>query len=231
VFLIWKDITIVGISSDFHSSDLPSTTHTADWSNETLDTDKVLHAFFSACHTAGPLLCAFHAPTPHAISRNLDALYAQVLSQPVVAYSPALPTYGVVDPPTLRNAVFSALLTPYSSFRVLARGLSELQRGNGSVVLQLAQPLADEVNAAVSCGNGRAVEGDAGALRAYVESVSGVSSFAGVVAGIRTVCSYVAWHFLGGVWFLCCMFLSIGDGGSIQIISKVVVNLFRYCAR
>ncbi|KAF8160403.1 Alpha/Beta hydrolase protein [Pholiota molesta] len=115
--------------------------YNTDWSNETLDTDKVLHAFFSACHAAGP---------SHATS-----------TRPAQPPSPAtsMLSYGIVDAPTLKNAIFSALFTPYQSFSVLARGLSELARGNGSVVLQLAQPLADEVNAAVSCGNGRAVAG------------------------------------------------------------------------
>ncbi|KAF8166398.1 Alpha/Beta hydrolase protein [Pholiota molesta] len=164
--------------------------YNTDASTQALDTDKVLQRFFTECHKVGPDACAFYATSPEAISANLDKLYAQVLAQPVVAYSPD-PTlaYGVVDPPTLKNAIYGALSAPYDLFSTLAQGLADLQRGNGSVLLQLSIPQANEAFTAISCGDGKAVTDDARALEEYTQRISNISSFASIDAGVRTLCS------------------------------------------
>ncbi|KAF8896781.1 hypothetical protein CPB84DRAFT_1848139 [Gymnopilus junonius] len=110
-----------------------------DWSTQLLDTDKLLQEFINA------------------ISKNIDALYQQVLAQPAVAYSPSEPQYGTVDHTTLKNAIFSSFYTPFSSFAPLAQGLADLKSGNGSVLFQLSFPHVSEVVAAVACGDGQAV--------------------------------------------------------------------------
>ncbi|KAF9472296.1 alpha/beta-hydrolase [Pholiota conissans] len=160
-----------------------------DWANEVLDTDKELGLFFSECHKAGPDACAFYDTSPEAISINLDKIYAQLRVQPAVAYSPSLPAYGVVDAATLKNAIFSSFYFAYDLFGTLAQGLSDLQHGNGSVILQLSSPHADPVFTAIVCGDGEEVTDDASALMEYRQRISNVSSFSDVVVGIRTLCS------------------------------------------
>jgi hypothetical protein len=173
--------------------------------------DKVLQRFFTECHKVGPDACAFYASSPEAISANLDKLYAQVLAQPVVAYSPD-PTlsYGVVDPPTLKNAIYGALSAPYDLFSTLAQGLADLQRGNGSVLLQLSIPQANEAFTAISCGDGKAVTDDARALEEYTQRISNISSFESIDAGVRTLCSYVPSELRGKKFCSCsfCTFVS-----------------------
>ncbi|KAF8956647.1 alpha/beta-hydrolase [Flammula alnicola] len=163
--------------------------YNTDWANEVLDTDKVLQGFFDGCFQAGPSACAFYANSSAAISRNLDALYNQVLAQPVPAYASSLPEYGVVDHATLKNAISSSFYTPYNSFATLAQGLADLQNGNGSVLFQLSSPYVSEDVAAIACGDGKQVTDDADALKAYAQSISNISSFSSIVAGIRTLCS------------------------------------------
>ncbi|KAF8166395.1 hypothetical protein BJ912DRAFT_1092552, partial [Pholiota molesta] len=104
-------------------------------SNKTLDTDKVLQAFFSECNKAGPEACKFCATSQEAISSNLYKL----LSQPPAAYSPTVPTY-VVDHTTLKNA-HPDLQRLAHAVRAVQRppaGPADLERGDGSVLLPLA---------------------------------------------------------------------------------------------
>ncbi|KDR73268.1 hypothetical protein GALMADRAFT_727774 [Galerina marginata CBS 339.88] len=163
--------------------------YSVNWANQLLDTDKVLQAFFDGCFKAGPKACAFYASSPSTISRNLDALYASVLAQPIMAYSPALPTYGIVDHVTLKNAVFTSLYTPYSSFSMLAQGLADLKKGNGSTIFQLSFPQLSEAAAAILCGDGRTVTDDAAALKAFTQGISNISTFSSALVGTRTMCS------------------------------------------
>ncbi|KIM37584.1 hypothetical protein M413DRAFT_448385 [Hebeloma cylindrosporum] len=163
--------------------------YAADWSNEVIDTDKVLKAFFVECHKAGPTACAFYASSPTAIARNLDALYQKVLTQPVPAYSPDLPKYGFVDHPTLKNAVMAAFYQPYSTFSTLAQGLAALRDGDGSIIYQLSFPQGSEAVLAIACGYAAKVTDDAAKLQKYTKSIEKVSSFSSIVAGIRVLCS------------------------------------------
>ncbi|KDR86162.1 hypothetical protein GALMADRAFT_132746 [Galerina marginata CBS 339.88] len=163
--------------------------YSSNWANEVLDTDKVLQAFFDGCFKAGPKACAFYDKSPAAISHNLDALYKKVIAQPIVAYSPSLPTYGIIDYATLKNAVFSSFYSPYNTFAPLAQGLSDLRNGNGSLLLQLSLPHANEVITAIACGDAIKITDDAAGLQKYTESISNISSFSSLIVATRILCS------------------------------------------
>ncbi|CAA7269870.1 unnamed protein product [Cyclocybe aegerita] len=160
-----------------------------DFSNSVLDADKALQTFFDGCAAAGPDLCAFHSPTSSAIKNRLSALSTSLLEQSVPAYSPSLPAYGVLNYVTLQRALFSALYAPYELFSLLAQGLKALEEGDGSLVYQLAQPLATEETVAIGCTDADLVEDGPEEMKAYAERTSGISSFSNLMASYRLVCT------------------------------------------
>lgn len=96
-----------------------------------MDAGKVLQGFFDACFEAGPDNCAFYAPSPEAISDNLDALYAKIREEPVPVVTED--GYAVIDYPTLRGVLFVALYNPYTTFSIMAQALAELASGSGEI--------------------------------------------------------------------------------------------------
>ncbi|CAA7269868.1 unnamed protein product [Cyclocybe aegerita] len=159
-----------------------------DYANGVLDADKVLQTFFDGCAAAGPDRCAFHSPTPSGIKDRLASLSASLLLQPMPAYSPSLPAYGVLNHVTLLRAVYNALSTPYSTFSVLAQGLKALEEGDAGLVFQLAQPVVNEAFAVIACADAAAVEDGPEQIKAYAERISGLSSFASFPASYRLAC-------------------------------------------
>ncbi|KAF8956424.1 Alpha/Beta hydrolase protein [Flammula alnicola] len=145
--------------------------YSADWSAQLLDADKVQQAFFNECFKAGPTACAFYASSSAKIAANLNALYDKVLAQPIPAYSPSLPEYGVVDHATLKNAVFTAA----------ERGRKRL--------FQLSVPNFREAVAAIACADGTKVTDTPATLSKYLQSISSGSSFSSIVGGFRVLCS------------------------------------------
>ncbi|KAJ3484269.1 hypothetical protein NLJ89_g11994 [Agrocybe chaxingu] len=162
--------------------------YTMDYANGVLDADKALQTFFDGCAAAGPDRCAFYSPSPSEIKDRLSSLSAS-LQQPVPAYSPSLPAYGVLNHVTLQRAVYNSLSAPYSTFSVLAQGLKALEAGDASLVFQLAQPVANEAFAAIGCADATPVEDGPEELKAYEERISGLSSFASFPASYRLACS------------------------------------------
>lgn len=106
------------------------------------DTDKVMEAFYTFCHSAGPDRCAFHASSPLAIKSRLDALLTKLRTQPILipqdkqfpSSDPTEPQpFGVPQLVTyshIRRMLSTALYQPILRFPQIARVLSSLEAGD-----------------------------------------------------------------------------------------------------
>ncbi|KAK8129356.1 hypothetical protein PG999_001736 [Apiospora kogelbergensis] len=104
------------------------------------DADKIMEAFFPACHQAGPRRCAFHDATPARIEARYWALLATLRQRPVLlpahanaTDSPAVPQ--LVTYSALQRLVRTVLYKPLYEFPTLARALAALERGGRPAVL------------------------------------------------------------------------------------------------
>ncbi|KAK3329946.1 TAP-like protein-domain-containing protein [Apodospora peruviana] len=102
------------------------------------DTDKVMDAFYTFCHQAGPLRCAFYASAPDAIRDRLDALLSQVRITPVLVAPSPLSGGGGPEIPELvtyskvKRMLSTALYQPIYRFRRVASVLASLESGDGT---------------------------------------------------------------------------------------------------
>ncbi|KAK0504497.1 TAP-like protein-domain-containing protein [Armillaria luteobubalina] len=158
--------------------------YSGDWSNTTVDADKVMQSFFEGCVAAGADACAFYASTAEEISNNLDFLYESLLIQPVPVVSP--PFYGVVDYTALRTAVWNAVCAPYQLFSLLAEGLASLADGNGTIIFEIQASVYDpssgydntwDAGIAVACGDAANYTDSVADLFAYAHDVEALSTF------------------------------------------------------
>ena len=164
----------------------------ADWSKHSTDSEKSLQYFFDQCHAAGAFRCPFYADSPAQISQRFDAILDKVKAQPVPVYNPGSPVSGVLNYFMLKNAVFQSLYAPLESYYIMAEGLAELERGNGTIMFQLSSgsPHA-EVVGAITCTDGKKVTDNATALEGYYNSFKDSSIFASVPGQFRILCSLV----------------------------------------
>lgn len=171
------------------------------WSKNLLDTDKAMDSFFTGCAEAGPHGCPFWAPTPDDIYRNLTKLYDNLRSHPRAIKTET--KYGIIDYSLLRAVVFSALYSPYASFKFLADGLADLAAGKGAVIFDKVSPppyqckcdpskgLFDGVidaQTAILCNDGDDVPGDLKSSEDYFKAVIEGSSWSDIWARIRLGC-------------------------------------------
>ncbi|KAF4622312.1 hypothetical protein D9613_009057 [Agrocybe pediades] len=184
------------------------------WSNNLLDTDKVMDSFFDGCHEAGPEDCDFWAPSPDDIRKNLTSIYDSLRSRPIPVKTEK--GYGLVDYAMVRGLVFRALYSPLSAFRILAKALAALAAGDASLIFNIAfippskcscDPSDGLFNnvidglSAVLCNDGDDVPGDLTSSEKYFEMLSKTSQWAEMWASIRLGC--VGWprfpkdHFQG----------------------------------
>jgi len=118
---------------------LPGNVDYKEWYNGTYinfihDADKVMDAFYTFCHKAGPFSCLFHAPSPLAIKERLEALLSKVRTSPVLVLPsikdgpdmPLLVTYSRV-----KRMISTALYQPILRFRRVAEVLARLEIGDG----------------------------------------------------------------------------------------------------
>ncbi|PBK88208.1 alpha/beta-hydrolase [Armillaria gallica] len=176
--------------------------YSGDWRNQVADAEKDLQSFFDGCVAAGPDACAFYASTSGEISSNLDAIYESLLTEPVPVVIPSTSSYGVVDYPTLQNAVKNALSQPYAYFSILAEGLAGLAVGNGSIVYEMQATAYNpssvydnfwEAEMAISCSDMMNNTESIADLFAYWDSIQGISPFAFWLMTQRIGCS--GWKF------------------------------------
>ncbi|KAH8905740.1 hypothetical protein BR93DRAFT_855302, partial [Coniochaeta sp. PMI_546] len=101
--------------------------------NHLRDTDKVMDAFYTTCHQAGPNKCDFWATSPTAIESRLDNLLSNLSITPVIVPSsadgpdlPELITYS-----KLKRLISTTLYQPVRLFSTFATVLAALERRNG----------------------------------------------------------------------------------------------------
>jgi hypothetical protein len=199
VLLIPKIISQV--SDDYLTLSMLLIVPPALWSNNLLDTDKVMQSFYTGCADAGPSECPFWASSPDDIERNLTALYDSLRSRPLPVKTAT--SYGIFDYGLLRSIVFSSLYNPYASFPVLARGLAELASGNPQQLFESIRPPPFECScdsserafapvrdsqAAVLCNDGDDVPDDLKSTEEYFEMLTKASSWGDIWARVRMGC-------------------------------------------
>ncbi|KAJ3512917.1 hypothetical protein NLJ89_g3241 [Agrocybe chaxingu] len=184
------------------------------WSNNLLDTDKVLDHFFSGCAEAGPDACAFWAPTADDVRQNLTNLYDSIRAHPLPVKADF--SYGILDYNFLRFVIFRVLYSPYDLFQTLAQGLANLAAGDGRVLLKLVtrppfecscNPAAHRYDVvgdgqvAILCNDGDDVPGDLQSSLEYFKFMANTSNWGDIWSTIRLSC--VGWpkfpkdHFQG----------------------------------
>ncbi|OIW23851.1 hypothetical protein CONLIGDRAFT_558201, partial [Coniochaeta ligniaria NRRL 30616] len=102
--------------------------------NHLRDTDKVMDAFYTTCHRAGPAKCDFHAPSPAKIKSRLDALLSNLSTTPViVAPSPSGPDLPeLITYSSLKRLISTVLYQPVRMFAPFATVLAALEHRDGT---------------------------------------------------------------------------------------------------
>ncbi|KAJ7760788.1 TAP-like protein-domain-containing protein [Mycena olivaceomarginata] len=161
------------------------------WSNNLLDTDKALQAFFDGCVAAGPEACAFHAPTPEAISKNLTTLFKSIQTRPIPVHGPPGDWFCVT------------LYWPYSLFSPVAALLAALARGDEALPILLPIPTFEcpsdpaehqfdnvaDSQVAIICNDGRAVPSGFEEAEKHYQMMAKTSSWGSILASVRIMCS------------------------------------------
>ncbi|KAJ7049955.1 hypothetical protein C8F01DRAFT_1092879 [Mycena amicta] len=163
-------------------------------------TDATLNSFFTGCAAAGPTLCAFAtnaSNTPQELSDRLTALTNAIRAQPVPVVTPA--GYGLVDYSLLRQTIFGALYSPYTTFSTLAQALVDLEAGNGATLFNILTLPQFQCNVAsnstdagigVLCGDAVEVHDTLEELTAFYHNAARLSQFAEFLVGWgRVTCS------------------------------------------
>ncbi|KAL9078396.1 MAG: hypothetical protein Q9157_002691 [Trypethelium eluteriae] len=109
------------------------------WTDNLIDTEKVVQSFFETCAAAGPDKCSFTSKgaKPADLKAKLEGLLAKLWHNP-------LPVTGeipeVVSYSDIKNLMFASLYTPVDSFPYMANLLSDIDRGNGTAFAKLLRP-------------------------------------------------------------------------------------------
>ncbi|KAF8960263.1 TAP-like protein-domain-containing protein, partial [Flammula alnicola] len=184
------------------------------WSNNLLDTDKVMDSFYIGCAEAGPDSCAFWAPTANDIRQKLTTLYDSLRSRPLPVRTKS--GYGLLDYSMLRTAIFESLYWPYASFPIIAQGLADLAAGQGQLLFDRMNPpqfkcscdsserafaTIPDATPAILCNDGDDIPGDLESTQKYFDMMTKASNWGDIWSNIRIGC--VGWpkfpkdHFQG----------------------------------
>ncbi|KAI3397104.1 hypothetical protein diail_11247 [Diaporthe ilicicola] len=102
--------------------------------NAVRDADSVMAAFYTLCHKAGPLGCAFHGTSPTDIEERHQAILERLRVQPVIympetGFGSELPE--IITYSKIRKLAATSLYRPNYYFTHLARILAGLEQGDG----------------------------------------------------------------------------------------------------
>jgi hypothetical protein len=173
----------------------------AEWLNTLLDADKVWSAFLEGCVTAGPEGCPLFAPTSAEIQAKVDKLYASLRARPIPVRTET--SHGLVDYGTMRQTIFTALYTPYATFRTLAQALADLSAGNATALYKMAEsppfkcscdpsegpfPNMSDGGTAVYCNDVKQLSDKYEDVQRHYRSLQGTSSWADMWASARATC-------------------------------------------
>ncbi|KAK5201450.1 hypothetical protein LTR16_002625 [Cryomyces antarcticus] len=106
------------------------------WSDNLIDTEKVLRSFYHHCASAGPSACALARKdsTAAEIEKRVHDILLGIFHNPLPVNGtiPEVITYS-----DTKNLIFSGLYTPLRSFPVVAELLAGLERGDGTEFAKL----------------------------------------------------------------------------------------------
>lgn len=187
------------------------------WSNNLVDTDKILDWFFEACAEAGPKLCSLHDSSASKIKDRFLSLFNSLKTSPMPVAATSLlaspSEYGIVDYALALRVVFAFTYGPYASPvrtftpAVLASALAAAEKGDPVPLWNLdknntiefkcscgpSSPvpfLRGDATAAISCTDGDPVEDTTEELQAVYDTLIADSMF-GPLWSARARCSYV----------------------------------------
>ncbi|KAI1077737.1 alpha/beta-hydrolase [Whalleya microplaca] len=177
------------------------------------DTDKVMAAFYTFCHQAGPSSCAFYADTPAAIEDRLSSLLKHIREHPVVVPAgdsgPDMPQ--LITWSHLKRLVSAALYRPIFMFKKFAEVLRALEEDDGEPFYALVRaerstpPICsvkaippnvprleegnDEAFPSILCADAPPMTDTVEEFREFVEELKQISSAAGDVNALfRLAC-------------------------------------------
>jgi pimeloyl-ACP methyl ester carboxylesterase len=164
--------------------------YTNDWTKNIADADKTLSIFLSHCLSAGPELCAFHAPSIDELTARYEALHNRILTSP-----PVLPDNSTLTPATFEAVVHGMLYWPHQ-YPLLAQALAGLESGEdlSAWIFEKAAEMGPIANA-IRCGDAVPVLDSAEDLQAYDTKVRNATKyFPGAIEGSRMFCRGWAVH-------------------------------------
>ncbi|ESK91321.1 alpha beta hydrolase fold family [Moniliophthora roreri MCA 2997] len=182
--------------------DVQNDYYTANWRDNLLNTDDTLRWFFKDCHDAGPEKCSFYESSAEAIGDRLNNLYKSIIRVPIPVRTGI--SYGLVDYARLRLTIFNALYKPFDKWATLATGLSDLEKGNGTVLYQMLEetlfscscdPLehifdsVGEAQTTIACNDGDVVPASLEEAEEHYKEILQVSEWGSIWAGLRFGCS------------------------------------------
>lgn len=107
------------------------------WHTALTDTDAAVRSFFKYCYEAGPDLCSFHqnATSEDALKQRYLRIFQSLESHPIEVAEPSLGIPPVtITWEDLSMVMFSMTYAPQSQFPQLAEGLTELEKGNATLL-------------------------------------------------------------------------------------------------
>lgn len=166
-----------------------------------MDSDAALRWFYEECIEVGPEICPIYEDTVPKVWDRVDRLLKTLKVQPVTFYNESSGIYGEVDYSVAKFAIFSSLYKLHSVGRKLSVALADLEKGNAQTMYELASKKIDhasfscecpietpgtssqgsDVNLAIACTDGRAVEYTLEELQEFYDDMSLISTFADVM--------------------------------------------------
>ncbi|KZT32331.1 hypothetical protein SISSUDRAFT_552490 [Sistotremastrum suecicum HHB10207 ss-3] len=179
----------------------------AAWSNNLLDTDKILSYVFKECAASSP--CPLHASTPNGVEKRFWAILDSLKTNPLPVVDDT--NYGVLDWDMTWKALFFRLYSPFTGLPPFFAALADLEKGDGKALYRLAKspdasfeckcdgkrvlpsPYNIETLLPIACSDGDDVSGeDIPALENFFEEMSKLSIFANAWMRLHTGC--VGWR-------------------------------------
>lgn len=189
-----------------------------DHTNFIADADKIMEAFYTSCHKAGPDKCAFYVESPAAIQRRLQDLLGGLKMSPILVtaveqpglYMPELVTYSKVQ-----RLISRTFYKPHFKFEELAKVFAALEDGDalaflsmwgdieslpgpaGLCLLNDTSPYVpmdvdywDDAFSAIMCADGEPLDETPAELEKYADKILGIGKATGAAnIHFRVVCA------------------------------------------
>ena len=184
-----------------------TTSMSAHWDNNLVDTDAVLSWYYNDCVKAGPQVCPIYEPTTEKIHHRIITQLERLRVEPVVVFNSTSDMHGVVDYSLVKWQLFLVLFYPGRRGMDFARAFVALESGDAEPMWTASPESArmsllkcecpaegdtsydgDFVGVAIRCGDVRRVRDSLDDLKKYFEKLSTQSFFADLF-NVRVGCA------------------------------------------